>query len=341
MSKAPAYRVTWGDEDITPKLNPRLVDLTITECRGDKADQLDITLNDHDGAVAMPSKGASLQVYIGWDGEQLVHKGTFIVDEVEHSGAPDRITLRGRSAELGKAIRTRKEHSYHGTTVGAILQTIASRNNLVLRVDAKLSNRVVAHIDQTNESDVAFVTRLAKLHDAVATVKQGRLLFMPILGTKTSKGEPMPTVAITRSSGDSHRYHTNAREAYSGVRAYWHDPKRANRRGVLVGKSGNAKRMKQSFATEADARDAAVAEWRRLQRGAATFELTLAQGQPTLAPQTPVKCTGWKPQIDDTDWLTIKSTHTISDGGFTTAIELENADADQAEGGTVSDDVGE
>lgn len=125
------------------------------------------------------------------------------------------------------------------------------------------------------------------------------------------------------------------------MRAYWHDPKRANRRGVLVGKSGNAKRMKQSFATEADARAAAMAEWRRLQRGAATFELTLAQGEPLLAPQAPVKVSGWKPEIDATPWLTIKVTHTIGEGGFATSVELENAEADQAEGGTVDDDFAE
>jgi hypothetical protein len=339
--KTPAYRVTWGSEDITLKLNPRLLDLSLTECRGDKADQVDITLSDHDGLLAMPPKGAALEVYIGWDGEALVHKGSFMVDEVEHFGAPDRITVRARSAELSKTIRKRKEHSYHATTIGAILKIIAARNGLVLRVDDRLSGRAIAHIDQTNESDVAFVTRLAKLYDAVATVKHGHLLFLPILGTKTSKGKSIPSIALTRADGDNHRYHTNSREKYSGVRAYWHDPNRARRRGVLVGQSGNAKRMKQSFATEADARAAAVAEWRRLQRGATTFELTLAQGVPELAPQTPVKVSGWKPEIDGTSWLTLKVTHTIGDGGFTTAIELENGEADEAEGGTVSDDEGD
>ena len=142
----------------------------------------------------------------------------------------------------------------------------------------------------------------------------------------------MPVIELTRGDGDSHRYHTSDRDAYSGVRAYWHDPKRAKRRGVLIGKSGNAKRLKERFANEADARAAAQAEWRRIQRGAATFELTLALGQPMLTPQTPVRVSGRKPQIDDADWLAIKVAHSMTgDGGFTTRVELETAGATATE----------
>lgn len=335
---APSYRLRMGDRDITPAIDARLISLTLTECRGGEADQLDVTLTDHDGAMEIPAKGRTLQLAIGWAGTDLVDKGSFTVDEAEHSGAPDQVTFRARSAELQQSLRTRVERSHHGQTLGIIVSQVAARHRLVARVDAKLGARVIAHIDQTNESDLNFITRLAKLHDAVATVKQGRLLFLPIVGTTTSSGASMPVVQLTRGDGDSHRYHTSDREAYSGVRAYWHDAKRAKRRGVLIGKSGNAKRLKESFANEADARAAAQAEWRRIQRGAATFELTLALGQPKLTPQTPVRVRGWKPQIDDTEWLAIKVAHSMTgDGGFTTRVELETAGAAAAESSRVQD----
>ncbi|SDI77814.1 phage late control D family protein [Variovorax sp. OV700] len=324
---SPSYRITLGDRDITPTVDARLISLTLTECRGDEADQLDLTLDDSDGALEIPSKGVTLSLAFGWAGAPLIDKGTFVVNEAEHSGAPDQITIRARSADLGKDLRERKEQSWHRTTLGAILNAIAQRNSLKARVDAKLAGKEVAHIDQTNESDLNFVTRLAKRYDAVATVKKGMLLFLPIVGTTTSKGEALPTITITRADGDSHRYHTSDREAYSGVRAYWHDSKGAKRRSVLVGQSGNAKRLKEAHASEADARAAAQAEWRRIQRGAATFELTISLGQPLLAPQTPVRVRGFKPQIDDTEWLTIKTCHSFGDSGYTTKGELEVAGA--------------
>lgn len=73
--------------------------------------------------------------------------------------------------------------------------------------------------------------------------------------------------------------------------AYWRDPKRAQRRGFLV---GNAKRLRESYTNEADARAAAVVR-RRIQRRAATMEISLAIGQPLLTPQSPVTVSGYKP----------------------------------------------
>ena len=102
-------------------------------------------------------------------------KGTFEVDEVEHQGAPDRISIRARAAEMRREMRTRKEKSWHDTNIGAIVETIARQNNLTPRVDPGLAAIKVEHIDQTGESDLHFLTRLAKKHDAVATVKKGHL----------------------------------------------------------------------------------------------------------------------------------------------------------------------
>ncbi len=323
----PIYRLTLDGRDITPTVDPRLIGLSLTECRGDEADRLDLSLSDHDGLLDIPGKGVELSLAIGWADTGLVDKGTFVVDETEHTGAPDMLTIRARSAELRQSLRVRAEHSYHRTTVGAIVGTIAGRNQLTPRVDPALAALPVEHIDQTGESDVNFLTRLAKQHDAVCTVKRDRLLFLPINGTTTSGGQPLQAVAITRASGDNHRYHTSDRDAYSGVRAYWHDPGKAKRRGVLVGASGNAKRLRETYANATDALRAAKAEYQRVKRGASTLELTLALGVPLLGPQVPVSVAGFKPQIDGTSWLTVKTTHTMGDAGFHTRVELENADA--------------
>ncbi|MDZ5456986.1 phage late control D family protein [Azohydromonas lata] len=327
----PAYRITLDDQDLTPKLRPRLRSLTLCLARGGEADQLDLVLDDHDGGLQIPSTGVELALWIGYVGD-LVDMGTFTVDEIEHSGAPDELHIRARSANLRAELRSRTERSWHGTTLGSIVKTLAKKHGLAARVDPRLASRAVTHEDQS-ESDVAFLQRLAKRFDAVATVKKDRLLFLPIQGTQTSTGAPLPTITLTRAAGDQHRYHTSDRDAYTGVVAYWHDPARAKRRGVVVGTRKNAKRLRETFTDEASARAGAQAEWKRIQRGAATLQLTLALGRADLAPQTPVAVTGFKPQIDAGEWLTVKVTHTLGDGGFTTSVELEN--------GAAAEDTGE
>lgn len=337
LQREPAYRLTLDGRDITAKIDPRLISLTLTQCRGGEADQLDLVLDDSDGQLALPRTGVTLALAIGWAGAELVNKGSFVVDEVEHLGAPDQVSLRARSADLRAGLRRRIEQSWHDTTLGAIARTIAGRNGMKAQLDAGLAGRAVAHIDQA-ESDIAFITRLAQRHDAVATIKAGRLVILPINGSRNAAGQQLAAIQLTRSAGDQHRYHCADRDAYTGVRAYWHDPQRAKQRSVLVGQSGNAKRLREGHANEADARAAAQAEWQRIQRGAATFELTLSLGLASADAQSPLTVRGFKPEVDGTDWLVKKVTHSLGGGGFTTSIEAERQGADSSAGATV--DVG-
>lgn len=320
---APSYRLSVDGRDITPTVEARLVSLRLEEKRGGDADQLDLVLSDADGKLAIPKQGATIAVALGWQGEALVDKGTFKVDEVEHHGAPDQITIRARSADLTNTLRDKRDQSWHETDLGQILGTIAKRNGLTGRIDATLAAVALEHIDQTNESDLNFLTRLAKRFDAVATAKKGHLIFKPINGTKNSKGQSLPGITITRADGDSHRYHQTDQDSYTGVRAYWHDGKKANRTGVVVGTKVHLKTLSETYSTEADALAAAKAEWQRLQRGAANLSLTLAIGNPLLVPQTPVTVQGFKDQIDSTSWLAVHATHVLEDGGLTTQVEME------------------
>lgn len=304
---------------------PRLRDLTLTECRGGDADQLDLSIHDHDGKMAMPKRGVRLAVALGWKATGLVDKGTFIVDEVEYSGAPDIITVRARSADLTADMRTRRERSWHNTTLGAVLNTIAGERGLTPRVAEALARTKLPHLDQANESDMNLLTRLGQRFDAVATVKGGALVFAPIGAGTTATGKPLPSVILTRRDGDQHRYSVADRDAYTGVRAYWVDKGKARRQSVLVGTDDNAKRLQESYADEATARQHAHAELERAKRGIAKFDYTLAIGRADLFPEHIVTVSGFKPEIDGQRWLIAKTTHTI-DGtsGFTTRIELDS-----------------
>ncbi|WP_261372129.1 phage baseplate assembly protein V [Yersinia bercovieri] len=53
------------------------------------------------------------------------------------------------------------------------------------------------------------------------------------------------------------------------------------------------------------------------------FSIQLAKGRADLYPEVPIKVTGFKKQIDEADWTLVTVTHSVSDTGFTTALELE------------------
>lgn len=225
---APAYMLTLDGADITQNFSDRLIGLTMTDNRGFEADQLDIALDDTDGLVELPPRGASLTLWLGWQGSALVNKGSFTVDEIEHRGAPDTLTIRGRSADFRGSLNSRREQSWHDTTLGVIVETIAQRNKLTASVADALKAIGIPHIDQTQESDAAFLSRLAERNGASVSVKAGKLLFLKAGSAMTASGKPIPQMTVERGDGDRHQFAIADREAYTGVTAKWlhtKDPK--------------------------------------------------------------------------------------------------------------------
>lgn len=348
QESAPAFSLMMEGKDITANIEKRLMSLTLTDNRGFEADQLDIELDDADGALALPRRGVVLALSLGWKGQALTLKGRFVVDEIEHSGAPDKLILRARSADFRDTLNIQCEASYHDKTLGDIVTTIAKRNKLDVAMDSALEKVKIPHVDQTNESDGSFLTRLAKQEGAVASVKGGKLLFIRQGQGRTASGKPIPAVTIVRGDGDQHRFGLADRGAYTGVTASWlntREPKKKEQVAVkrkrktkskakpkepeakqgdyLMGTEGNVLVLGHTYANKGNAERAAKAAWQKLQRGVATFSIQLARGRAELYPEMPVKVQGFKAEIDAADWLLTTVTHSLSGGGYTTALELE------------------
>lgn len=324
------WKLTIAGEDVSAKVRPRLISLDLTEKRGTDADELDLCLSDTDGKLAIPPAGAVITLSLGWldltDGAAggLVDKGTFKVDEREHSGTPDQIRIRARSADLTRAFRTRHTQTWSDTTLGQVLADVAGRNGLQPMVAPDRAAVLVAHLDQARESDAAFLARLGRLHDAVATVKAGRLLFMAVGANQTPGGSEIPPGGLTRASGDRHRWKAAERDAYTGVIATWHDRAGAQRHQVVIGTDANAKRLGRTYASEAAARRAADTAYKKLQRGKAEFALDLAIGRPDLYPGRKLSVSGFKAEIDATEWLIDEARHSLNgSGGLKTVLSLE------------------
>ncbi|HEY0624658.1 contractile injection system protein, VgrG/Pvc8 family [Sphingomonas sp.] len=340
----PDFRLTLGGQDlrgaifnaaaelldITAKVRPRLISLTLTEKRGDEADQLEITLDDADGKLEMPKAGAVLKLQLGWaQGRDvtpgLVDKGSFKVDEVEHSGPPDQVRITARSADFTSELKARREKSWHDTTLGAIVNEIAGRNGLQGRCAAALASIQLKSFVQSRESDMALMRRLGREHDAVATIKGGSLILVPIGQGETATGKPLAEVTLRRRDGDRHSYRLAKRDDSTGATASWHDRKAAKKKQVTVGKADGAKKLSRTYASEAQARAAAKAASGRAARQAATFDYSLAFGRADLMPEQKVVVRGFKSEIDAVPWRISEVAHSLSDRGFTTSIKLERA----------------
>lgn len=326
------WRLTLDGEDISSRFRPRLSSLILTDKREAEADELQIVLTDEDGRLALPRTGAILVLALGWKipppGLQagLVEKGSFKVDKVGWSGAPDQVFFSAKSCDFTGDLRVRRSQSWHATTLGAVLGEIAARQGLALAIDPGLAGRAVPLVEQSRESDAALFARLGREHDAVATIKAGRLIFSPKGKSATAAGGvALPRFELTRRQGDQARYERAERDTYSGVEAAWHDRDGAAQRKVTAGAAGNAKRLRRTYASESSARRAAEAEWAKAQREGATFNYTTAWGRPDLCAEQRGTLRGFKTEIDAGEWLINMATHTLGDAGLGTVLALETA----------------
>ena len=342
--KSPGFSITMGGK-VRTQLDERIMSLSLTDNRGFDADQLSISVDDSDGMVALPPRGAELAVSIGWLGEPLIYKGLYTVDEVSHEGPGDIIGITARSADFREEFNVKREVSWHDVTVERVVSAIAHRYGLKAQISEMLMDIEIDHADQTQESDMSFLTRMADMLGAIATVKNGSLLFILPGGGVTADGKAIPSARIDRTSGDRHRFRIADRDAYTGVRAYWLDlnfgkkkkvsvkrrkpakPKKeksSSREGdYMEGADGNVYVLRKTYQNEEAAKRAAAAKWQQLQRGAAEFSITLARGRAELYPEMHVTVSGFKDEIDNQDWIIARAEHVIDDSGFTTRLELE------------------
>lgn len=348
LTPRPAFDIKIGGKTQTT-VNDRLISLTLTDNRGFEADMLELVIDDADQKVALPARGAQIDIALGWKGEPLVNKGRFTVDEISHTGPPDQLIVTARSADFRDTFNVKREYSWHDITVGKVVASIASRYDLKAGVSEDLGKIEIDHADQTSESDISFLTRMAEKLGAITTIKNGMLLFMHPGRAVSQSGKLLPAITITRASGDKHSFRVADRDAYTGVTAYWLDlnygkpqktsvrrkrksktppkvktPASTSKEGnYLEGVEGNVFVMRETFKTERAARRAAAARWSKLQRGAAEFTMTLARGRADLFPELPAVMQGFKPEIDQAAWIITQVTHTIGDNGFTTALNFE------------------
>ena len=347
----PIFELSVDGVLLNPLIKDRLISITLTDKRGLEADELEVVLSDHDGKLSLPTRGASLQFKAGWAHKGLIDKGTFKVQNIRHSGSPDVLTIRARSADFGGDMTTKKERSFHKTTVGDVLKKIATEHKLTLKATDKLAQAKIEHIDQSNESDLNFLTQLAEDYDALCAIKNGYLIFITKGAAATVSGMDIPPVIITRRSGDQHDFSVDDTDQYTGVTAKWHDHGKAKKQSVHVkkrrkktaekqgakakgktnkggevieGSKDNVKVLRHTYPNKEAATRAAIAEWKRLQRGGAEFSYTLARGDLSIISEAPASISGIKPVIDERMWLIKEITHTLSDAGLVTQMQFES-----------------
>jgi phage protein D len=308
--------------DITALLSDRLLSIRITDKAGMDSDEAEISLDDRDGAVALPARGARLQISLGYQETGLTTLGSYRIDEVESSGPPQQITLRGRPADLSGTVKAVRRHAWENVSLAQVVKEIAQRNKLtpVCTMKAK-----VERLDQVNESDIHFITRIARQYDATASVKAGKLLVVPRGGqAKSVSGKAIPLLVLHRADIKSWRYTLSDRNESGGVAVKSHNKKTGKTLEIIVPDKDNpsapVRAARHSVPSAARAGASAKGTLERNNRSTGTLTLDLA-GRADIVAERKISLSGVKQGVDG-QWVVDTITHDFSAHGWSSSLEL-------------------
>jgi phage protein D len=320
----PAFRILHDKTDITALIADRLMSLRVTDEAGITSDQFEFSVDNRDGAIAIPATGTELQVAMGYSGQPLFDMGRYTVDEVESCGMPRTLTLRGKSADMKATFKNQKKRNWDKTTVSKIVEAVAAEHGMQAKIAERFSKISVDHLDQTYESDMNLLSRLAEQYGAVMKPAGGYLLFVERGAGVNAAGQPLPTTNIVLTDALDWRASIHERQFYARVGAYWRDKRNARMIYVYAGNGDPVMYVRHPCKSQSDALATAVSKLRELARGRTSLSMTLG-GKPVICAEMPVMVSVGDPTADG-EWIVVRAEHRIDGGGLVTSLEAQRRD---------------
>jgi len=324
----PQFKIIAEGVNITQQIQQRLISLRTTDEAGMKSDCMSLELDDRDGKLELPRHGAKLSVSLGYDQTGLSKIGDYFVDETSVAGWPQTMTISAKAADLTGSetgdIKSSLTRSFDNIRFGELVTTIAGESGMTGKISATLADILFTHLDQTEESNLHLLTRLAEQHNGVAKVTNDLLIVAKALEAKSMSGMNLDTIIVNKVQVSDYRASITDRDAYSSVTATWHDKATAKIYTVQTSKDKPAFIIRHTYESEEKAIEAAKAKLEALNQGTNTVEVSLALGNPNLFAESPLILVGFRQGVSGTTWVCNRVEHSFSNAGFKTSLSGES-----------------
>lgn len=324
----PAFEIVVGGKDYTAAVTERLIELRLVDAAGYKSDYLELVLDDRT-PLPRPTHGARLDVRIGYKEQGLHFKGTYVHDETEFSGPPKTMSLRAASVNFRDDFNAPRSRSFDNVTIGDLVRGIAGEHSYETRIDPSLDGRKIAHLDQTAESDLRLLTRVAQKHGALFKAAGNTLLMIPKTNKDEAIKQALGVVVIQPSDLSDWRITRQDKSRFNSVRAVWWDPNDAELKNVTTEGGRPVYEIQEQYPSEDEANSAAKAKFEELNKQNLTASLTLP-GNPKLVAEAGLILEGFRDGIDGEYTITRVEHSFTKNGGYQCKVDAELPKAEDA-----------
>lgn len=174
----PTFKIEYNKKDITRDVSSYVVSIEYTDFEHGQSDEISITFEDSEKLwqnAWIPSKGDSLRLFIGYEGEKLLNCGVFEIDEIEFETPPDTLVVKAIATGIKKPLRQNNSIAYENKSLKQIANEIAKRHSL--KLVGSIEDVKVERITQNQERDLSFLKKLAEQYGYIFKITEGNLVF--------------------------------------------------------------------------------------------------------------------------------------------------------------------
>lgn len=327
----PVFRLVADGKDITDLINDRLLQLRTSDKPGMESDEFELRIDDRDGAVTLPARGALIEVHLGYAGRMLTRLGCYTVDEVELSGPPDSIVIRGKASDMRGSGKSTRSGSWEDAPLQQIVSDIAARNGW--QPVCPVTTRV-PRVDQLGESDFNFITRLARQYDCTAKVGDGKLLVMSRQAGLSASGKPLGVVTLGRSDVSRWQIRLADKGTHKAVQTRHQDLKTGRLKVIELGNDASPEGLqpvytdRHNYPNKPAAEQAAKARLAAFNRSTASMRLEMA-GRTDLFAERLINTQGFKDGLDG-QYLIESVEQIFTASGWSTTVECNGGNKGKA-----------
>ncbi len=318
----PMFQIVADGKDITALINDRLLLLRTSDKPGMESDEFELRIDDRAQAVTLPSRGAKIEVFLGYSAQALARLGSYTVDEIEVTGPPDTITLRGKASDMRGSGKTTRSGSWEDVPLAKIVSDVAARNGWEPGCTVQTK---VPRVDQRNESDFNFITRLAKQYDCTAKVASGKLLVLPRQGGQSAGGKALGVVTISRADVARYSFRLGDRNTQKAVKTQHQDKSTGKLQVVELGNDAAPTGLpgvhtdRHIYPNKSAAEQAAKARLAAFNRSTAAVRLEMV-GRTDLFAERTINAQGFKSGLDG-EYLVDSVEQVFTQSGWSTTVE--------------------
>ena len=336
LARRTVIAVKIGGVDISADMNRYLLQMTYTDHEEEKADDLQISLDDREGVWLTDwldsedgTKGAEISAVIiqkNWESDgrdRVLDCGVFSIDGLDGSGPPSAASIKATALPFTSAIRTATHtRAWEKTTLKAIAGEIASKSGMTLMFESSY-NPLYDRREQVEISDIVFLQGLC--HNAGISLKVASGFIILFDAADYEQKPAVRTLRRGQSDITSYRFGTSTNDTnYARCHVSYTDPQTGQTIEYTytpqgADPEGQTLKINERVKTRDEARQLAMKRLRKKNKGETQAEFTLV-GDVRLVSGVNVEVAGYG--MFDGKYIIATATHGVTGSGYTLQIKL-------------------